>query len=506
MKKTLLIAVLFITTICIGQTYEGMEFYENGQPKSIKTYKESNDKYELVKSISLYENGQKEKENTYKNGKPNGKWAEWHSNGEKSKEGTYKDGVKNGKWTEWYNTGQKKIEVAYKGGNKDGLWSKWYDNGQKAKEGNYKDGKKEGKWTYWYSNDQKMEEGEYHNGEKYKEWIYYSKDGSKIEQICITTDFGVMILELYPNVAPKHVESFIEHVKNGYYNGTTFHRVKPGFMIQGGDPNSKDDDRINDGQGGHSAIYYGLGDENINTTWTIPSEFNDWPHVTGALSMARAQDPNSAGSQFFICDAPAPRLNNQYTVFGQVISGLDVIKHIANASRDNRDNPKKRIEMIIDYCEENIGLNEEKTFSPSKITAKEYFTSAEIEREAKNIKASMENLENLIKHYSEHSLAPQAQYLIGDIYMNDLLDFHNAINSYSKVSENYVGTNYAVEAQFMVGYIYANILSDYEKAVETYLIFLEKFPDHELAPSVKFELDNLGKSINEIPVLKHLGG
>ena len=96
MKKTLLIAVLFITTICIGQTYEGMEFYENGQPKSIKTYKESNDKYELVKSISLYENGQKEKENTYKNGKPNGKW------------------------TEWYNTGQKKIEVAYKGGNKDG--------------------------------------------------------------------------------------------------------------------------------------------------------------------------------------------------------------------------------------------------------------------------------------------------------------------------------------------------------------------------------------------------
>jgi peptidyl-prolyl cis-trans isomerase B (cyclophilin B) len=456
--------------------------------------------------FDMYNNGQLIMNGRYRKGLKIGKWTWWNEDGGIDSTGSYKNGLMHRKWTVWRENGKKEGEAHLKNGKLDGLFTAWHENGQTSSEGTYKDGKKEGKWTYWYSNGQKMEEGEYHNGEKYKEWIYYSKDGSKIELICITTDFGVLILELYPNVAPKHVESFIEHVKNGYYNGTTFHRVIPGFMIQGGDPNSKDDDRINDGQGGHSAIYYGLGDENINTTWTIPSEFNDWPHVTGALSMARAQDPNSAGSQFFICDAPAPRLNNQYTVFGQVISGLDVIKHIANASRDNRDNPKKRIEMIIDYCEENIGLNEEKTFSPSKITAKEYFTLAEIEREAKNIKASLENLENLIKHYSEHSLAPQAQYLIGDIYMNDLLDFHNAINSYSKVSENYVGTNYAVEAQFMVGYIYANILSDYEKAMENYLIFLEKYPNHKLAPSVKFEFEFLGKNINEIPVLKHIEG
>jgi antitoxin component YwqK of YwqJK toxin-antitoxin module len=163
MKKTLLIAVLFVTTICIGQTYEGMEFYVNGQPKSIKTYKESNEKFELVKSITLYENGQKSKEETYKNGKPNSKWTEWHSNGEKSKEGTYKGGAKNGNWTEWYNTGQKKIEVAYKGGNKDGLWSKWYDNGQKAKEGNYKYGEIAGVWTTWNKENQKIWSGTFEN-------------------------------------------------------------------------------------------------------------------------------------------------------------------------------------------------------------------------------------------------------------------------------------------------------------------------------------------------------
>ena len=149
MKKRLQIAVLCITAICFGQTYEGMEFYENGKPKSIKTYKESNEKFELIEYISLYGNGQKSKKETYKNGKPNGKWTEWHSNGQKSKEGTYKDGLKNGNWTEWYITGQKNIEEAYKNDKRDGKWAYWYENGQKSIEGTYKDGKVIGKWTRW---------------------------------------------------------------------------------------------------------------------------------------------------------------------------------------------------------------------------------------------------------------------------------------------------------------------------------------------------------------------
>jgi TolA-binding protein len=145
-----------------------------------------------------------------------------------------------------------------------------------------------------------------------------------------------------------------------------------------------------------------------------------------------------------------------------------------------------------------------KRLTPPIKSADEYYSAAQIERNAKNTKASLENLDNLIKHYPEHALAPQAQYLMGDIYMNDLMDFQNAINSYGKVSENFVGTNRAVEAQFMVGYIYANILDDIEQAVSTYQTFLEKFPDHELAPSVKFELENMGKSINDIPALKNI--
>ena len=137
-------------------------------------------------------------------------------------------------------------------------------------------------------------------------------------------------------------------------------------------------------------------------------------------------------------------------------------------------------------------------------TAEEYFTVAEVERNAKNIKASLENLDNLIKYYPEHVLASQAQYLMGDIYMNDLRDFQNAITSYNKVLENFAGSAHEAQAQFMVGYVQANILSDFEQAKATYEIFLEKFPDHELAPSVQFEIEYLGKDINDIPVLKHI--
>lgn len=137
-------------------------------------------------------------------------------------------------------------------------------------------------------------------------------------------------------------------------------------------------------------------------------------------------------------------------------------------------------------------------------TADEYYSAAEVERNAKNIKASLENLESLIKKFPEHALAPQAQYLIGDIYMNDLRDFENAIVSYKKVVDNFTGSTHEAQAQFMVGYVQANILNDFKQATATYNLFLDKFPDHELAPSVKFEMDNLGKDINDIPVLKHI--
>ena len=149
----------------------------------------------------------------------------------------------------------------------------------------------------------------------------------------IETKFGNIELRFFPDVAPGHVNNFIELAKKGFYDGTTFHRVIPGFMIQGGDPNSKDPDKSKHGMGGPG--------------YTIKAEFNEKPHKKGTLSMARAAHPDSAGSQFFICVADAPFLNRQYTVFGEVVSGMDVADKIVNQSRDKSDNPLERVEMKV---------------------------------------------------------------------------------------------------------------------------------------------------------------
>ena len=153
----------------------------------------------------------------------------------------------------------------------------------------------------------------------------------------IETKFGNIELKFFPDVAPNHVNNFIGLAKKGFYDGTTFHRVIPGFMIQGGDPNSKNADKATHGTGGPG--------------YTVKGEFSDKPHKRGTLSMARAADPNSAGSQFFICVADAPFLNKQYTVFGEVVSGMDVVDKIVSQPRDPRDNPNERIEMKVKVVE-----------------------------------------------------------------------------------------------------------------------------------------------------------
>ena len=173
----------------------------------------------------------------------------------------------------------------------------------------------------------------------------------------VSTRYGDMIIEFYPEVAEKHVDSFLTHARNGYFNGTTFHRVIPDFVIQGGDPNSKTDDRSTHGMGGHAANFYGIGQENDSNTWMLPAEFNSRPHLTGTISMARSQSPNSAGSQFFVCAGPTPQLDNQYTVFGQVVEGLDVIQKIVNSPRDRRDNPKDKVEMTVSVMPRNEALD-----------------------------------------------------------------------------------------------------------------------------------------------------
>ncbi|MCH2396722.1 MAG: peptidylprolyl isomerase [Nitrososphaerales archaeon] len=161
-----------------------------------------------------------------------------------------------------------------------------------------------------------------------------SSDNMSDRQIAvIETNFGNIVIQLYPDVAPGHVENFVKLAQDGFYDGTTFHRVIPDFMIQGGDPNSKDEDRSNDGQGGPG--------------FTINAEFSDVPHKRGILSMARAQDPNSAGSQFFIVVKDSNFLDGQYTVFGEVIEGMDVADKIVNVKRDGNDNPLEKVTMKV---------------------------------------------------------------------------------------------------------------------------------------------------------------
>ena len=155
----------------------------------------------------------------------------------------------------------------------------------------------------------------------------------------LETKFGEIELEFFPDKAPGHVKNFVDLAKKGFYDGSTFHRVIPGFMIQGGDPNTKDPkaprERHGTGGPGHS----------------VKAEFNETPHKRGVLSMARSGDPNSAGSQFFICVADSGFLDRQYTAFGKVVVGIDVADQIVSSPRDAKDNPKERIDIKVRIVE-----------------------------------------------------------------------------------------------------------------------------------------------------------
>jgi len=155
----------------------------------------------------------------------------------------------------------------------------------------------------------------------------------------IETKFGELEIEFLPDKAPGHVDNFLKLARKGFYDGTTFHRVIPRFMIQGGDPNTRDPKapRSQHGTGGPG--------------YNIKAEFNDTPHLRGVLSMARAANPDSAGCQFFICVADAGGLDGDYTAFGRVVRGMEVADKIVAAPRDARDNPNERIEMKVRVVE-----------------------------------------------------------------------------------------------------------------------------------------------------------
>ena len=148
----------------------------------------------------------------------------------------------------------------------------------------------------------------------------------------IKTSFGNIKLNLVPDIAPETVRNFSQLAKSGFYNGTLFHRVIPGFMIQGGDPNTKNPDKSMWGQGGPG--------------YNLKAEFSSRSHLRGIVSMARSSDPDSAGSQFFIVTSDSTFLDKQYTVFGEVVDGMEVADKIVNLPRDGNDCPKQEAKML----------------------------------------------------------------------------------------------------------------------------------------------------------------
>ena len=150
----------------------------------------------------------------------------------------------------------------------------------------------------------------------------------------IETNFGKISFKLLPELAPETVRNFEKLAKEGFYDGTLFHRVIPGFMIQGGDPNTKTDNKGSWGMGGPG--------------YSIKAEFSSRSHLRGIVSMARSQDPDSAGSQFFIVtsDNNTEALDRKYTVFGEVTEGMDVADKIVNLERDGNDCPLEKTQII----------------------------------------------------------------------------------------------------------------------------------------------------------------
>ena len=190
----------------------------------------------------------------------------------------------------------------------------------------------------------------------------------------IKTGFGDIKVMFFPDLAPNHVDNFIQLAKSGFYDKTIFHRVIPGFMIQGGDPKTKNHNRAGHGTGGPG--YY------------MKAEFSGKPHKRGILSMARSQSPDSGGSQFYVCVADASWLDRKYTVFGKVVSGMNVVDRIVKQPRDSRDNPLERIEIKllikepeeeklpakvddVDKADDGAGKVDEKKNEPAKKPATE---------------------------------------------------------------------------------------------------------------------------------------
>lgn len=206
----------------------------------------------------------------------------------------------------------------------------------------------------------------------------------------LETGEGPILLVMYPDLAPHHVDNFTHLARTGFYDGTSFHRIVPGFVIQGGDPNSKDFDPANDGTGGPTigdvltldemakiqevnALLESKGYAPIQASVSLKAEFSAVLHLRGSLSMARSRNPDSAGSQFFVCVDTTSQLDNKYTIFGHAVSGMDVADRIVSAEQNpaaGREKPLKPV--VVEHAvviEDISGLTAEEQVAWSELAA-----------------------------------------------------------------------------------------------------------------------------------------
>lgn len=272
----ILTALILLAACGSSGDEEALKSFPDGKPQEVARYQGSGSDRLMVSKVGYYRNGAMSYEETFANGQTSA-------------------------YTGWWPEGQVKVERHY--GSDGSLTGETFYDSDGARQINNEE-----------------------IAQIIAQLTAYPGEPATVDEIAtIVTSAGTMTFRLYTDVAPIHANNFKRLGNFGFYDSTTFHRVLPGFVIQGGDINSRDANRGNDGSG--------------NPGYTIPAEFNPRPHVKGSLAMARSSDPNSAGSQFYIALGRLTQLDNRYTVFGEMIDGMAVLEAIGRTSTDSGDNP-----------------------------------------------------------------------------------------------------------------------------------------------------------------------
>jgi len=290
-------------------------------------------------SIQYYANGQMMSESNYSKGLRDGVFKEWYRNGQIQSEMSYNLGLPMGLKTEWSKLGSIETESNYSNGELHGALTEYYSDGTVKSECIYSNGELHGIKRSWHENSQLATEAKYVQGKISGSNSKWLPDGTKIpedEYIKMETSLGTVVIDLYEAETPLHAANYKKLAGDGSLEGIYFHRVIPGFVVQGGDPLTRDNqDRGDDGTGG-------IGER-------IPAEIGQ-PHLRGTLGAARTGQGNpeklSSGSQFYFCLARLTQLDGDYTVFGNVVEGMDVIDEIAKLETDSADNPINTVRII----------------------------------------------------------------------------------------------------------------------------------------------------------------